>query len=144
MPDASACDEVALAVAALRELDDGAGEVGLRRDEVEVRERRVLRQLGERRAVEQVVARGAVRAHAETGGRVRLRIEVDHERALAGLREAGGEVDRSRRLADAALLIRKRVDPGHAAILATGPDGCGGHVRCRHRQAPICIDASEQ
>ena len=68
---------------------------------------RVLRQLGERRAVEQVVARRAVRAHAEPGGRVRLRVEVDDERPLAGLREAGGEVDRGRRLADAALLVRK-------------------------------------
>ena len=124
--------QVALAVGSLRELDDGAGEIGLGRHDVEVRERGVLRELGERRAVEQVVARGAVRAHAETGGRIRLRIEVDHERALAGLREAGGEVDGSRRLADAALLIRERVDPGHGSILATGPDGCG-HVLC---QAP--------
>ena len=80
-------------------------------------------ELRERRAVEQVVARGAVRAHAEPGGRVRLRVEVDDERPLAGLREARGEVDRSRRLADAALLIRKRVDPGHAAILAQARTG---------------------
>ena len=114
--------EVALAVLALRELDDRAGELGLRGHEIEVREGRVLRQLGERRAVEQVVARRAVRAHAEPRGRVRLRVEVDDERALAGLREAGGEVDGGRRLADAALLVRERVDPGHAAIVATGPD----------------------
>ena len=52
-----------------------------------------------------------VRALAEPRGRVRLRVEVDDERALAGLREAGGEVDRGRRLADAALLVREGVDP---------------------------------
>ena len=57
---------------------------------------------------------------------------------LAGLREAGGEVDGGRRLADAALLIRERVDPCHATILATAPDGCGterrGQAPSRRRQ----------
>src|SRR5207248_10449293 len=39
------------------------------------------------------------------------------------LREAGGEVDRGRRLADAALLVGKRVHPaGHTITLATRAD----------------------
>ena len=58
--------------------------------------------------------RDAVRAAAEARGRVRLRVEVDEQAALAGLGEAGGEVDGGRRLADAALLVRDRVDAsGH-------------------------------
>src|SRR4051794_22821102 len=118
--------EVALSRrSALRELDDGARELRLRRHQVEVRELRVLCELRKGRAVEEVVARRAVRAHPEAGRRVCLRIEIDDERALAGLRKAGGEVDGSRRLPDAALLIRKRVDPGHAAIVATAADGSG-------------------
>src|SRR5205085_9446414 len=125
--------EVALAVAALRELDDCACELGFRRHEVEVREGGVLRELPKRRTVEQVVARGAVGAHAEPRRRVRLRVEVDDERPLPGLGEAGGEVDRSRRLADAALLVRERVDPGHPRILATDPDGSRDTSGAWHR-----------
>ena len=58
-----------------------------------------------RRTVEEIIARAPVRAHAEPGGRVRLRVEVDDEGPLARLGEARSEVDRRRRLADAALLI---------------------------------------
>src|SRR5207248_4242807 len=60
----------------------------------------------------------AVRALAEARGRVRLRVEVDDERPLARLREAGGEVDRGRRLADPALLVRERIDRARHAIKA--------------------------
>ena len=75
--------------------------------------------VGERDAVEQVVRRGAVRAHAEPGGRVRLRVEIDEQHALARLGEAGADVDGGRRLPDAALLVRDCVDPGgHARRLA--------------------------
>src|SRR5207302_6867214 len=102
--------EVALAAVTLRELDCGAGELRLRRHEVEGRECSRLRKLRERRTVEQLVGRRAVRAHPEPGGRVRLRIEVDDERALARLGETRGEVDRGRRLPDTALLVRERVD----------------------------------
>ncbi len=114
--------QVALALAALRELDDCAGEIGLRRDKVEVLECRVPRELCEGRAVEQVVARGAVRAHAEAGRCIRLRIEIDHKRALAGLSETRSEIDRGRRLPDAALLVRQGVDASHVGIVATAPD----------------------
>ena len=115
---------------------------------MQVREARRLRQLRERRAVEEVVGRRAVRALAEPRGRVRLRIEVDDERPLTGLGQARGEVDRGRRLADAALLVRDRVDrrraparfyvsakrtlPGHARpAWETGRESarpCGGRA----------------
>jgi len=52
--------EVALAVGALRKLDDGTGEVGLRRDEVEVRNAVCCVSSASGAAVEQVVARSAV------------------------------------------------------------------------------------
>ena len=76
-----------------------------------------------RRAVEQVVARDAVRLLAEPGGGVRLGVEIDEQRPLARLREAGREVDGSRRLADAALLVRECDDPaGHASSLERASD----------------------
>src|SRR5207244_13385985 len=124
---------VVLAVAALRELDDRAGELRLRRHEIEVRKLGVLRELLQRRAVEQVVARGSVRAHPEAGGCVRLWVEVDDERALPRLREARGEVDGGRRLADSALLIWLRVYPGHAGILARVRAGSRRIVRSTPR-----------
>ena len=58
--------EIPLAVRESRELHGGPGEVGLGRHEVEVRERRSMNELGEGRAVEQVVARASVRPHAES------------------------------------------------------------------------------
>src|SRR5262249_16696828 len=78
------------------------------------RKARRFRKLAERRAVEQVVRRLPVRALTEPGGGVRLRIQVDDERSLAGLCQARRKVDRGRRLADAALLIRQCVDLAHA------------------------------
>ena len=130
--------EKALAVVAPRELDRRAGELGLRGHEMEVPEARRLRELRERRAVEQVVARRPVRALAEPRGCVRLRVEVDDERPLAGLGEAGGEIDRRRRLADAALLVRKRVDPpGHTNIFLRAADGSSSARRSgRFRATP--------
>ena len=109
---------------------------------------------GERDAVEQVERRRAVRALAEPGSRVRLRVEVDDERRLAGLREAGGEVDRGRRLADAALLVRERVDPaGHTrhASYASGrfratpgrrgkPGGVGPSLRRTSSPAAVLLE----
>ena len=118
--------EEALAVVAPRELDRGAGELGLGRDQEEVRERGRLRELADGDAVEQVVAGGAVRPHPEPRGRVRLRVEVDDERALTGLGEARGEVDGGRRLADAALLVRERIDlPAIVARRRGAADGLG-------------------
>ena len=42
---------------------------------------------------------------ARAHGGVALRVEVDHQHALADLGQAGGQVDGGRRLADAALLV---------------------------------------
>src|SRR5438093_6350270 len=97
--------EIRLAVAVAGELDGRAGKVRLRGNEVEIREARRLRELADRCAVEQIVGRRAVRMLAEAGGRVCLRVEVDHERSLAGFRKTGSEVDRRGGLADATLLI---------------------------------------
>jgi hypothetical protein len=74
----------------LRELDDGAGKVGTRRDKVEVRVRRLSNHLGERGTIEEVVRRRLARAFAEARGRIRLRVEVDEQRPCARLGEAGG------------------------------------------------------
>ena len=105
------------------ELDCGAGEGGLRGHELQVPEPGRPGDLGDRRAVQEVVARRPVRLLAQTGGGVRLRVEIDQQRPLARLGEAGREVDGGRRLADAALLVRDRVDgAGHAASLETGSD----------------------
>ena len=64
-------------------------------------------------------------AFAETGSCIRLWVEIDDERALASLGETRRKIDRGRRLADPALLVRERVDlAGHQrANLASGPDG---------------------
>ena len=61
---------------------------------------------------------------AESRGGVRLRVEIDDERPLAGLGQAGGEIDGGRGLADPALLVRDCVDPsGHPNILSSPADG---------------------
>src|SRR5437764_13443961 len=140
--------QVRLAVASLRQLNRGSGKLGSRRNEVQVPKPRRLDELAQRRPVEEIVRRRSVRALTETRCRVRLRVEIDDERRLAGLRETGGEVDRRRRLADAALLIGDRVDPGrHASRLLTPTDassrpryGGGSHSAsaraCAGRGAP--------
>ena len=111
--------EVALAAVDRRQLHRGGGELGLRGHEIEVGERGRLRELGERDAVEEVVRRDAVGAPAEAGGGVRLGVEIDEQAALAGLGEAGCEVDGGRRLPDSALLVRDCVDTcRHAPRLA--------------------------
>ena len=73
----------------LRELDRSAREIGLRGNEPEVLEPGRLRELLEGCPVQEVVARRAVGALAEPGGGVRLRIEIDDQRRLARLCEAG-------------------------------------------------------
>src|SRR3990172_4189406 len=116
-----------------RELHDWAGKIRLGRHEVEVLEARGVRELVERRPVEEVVRRGAVRALAEPGGRVRLRVEVDDERPLAGAGKAGGEVDGGRRLAHSPLLVCHREDAsGHA----DNPRRRSGRYRSAERALP--------
>ena len=111
-----------LAVPALRKLGSRAGQVGSGRDQLEIREPRAGREVERLGAVEQVVARSPVRALSEPRCGVCLGVEVDEQRALAGLGETGGEVHGRRRLADAALLVRERVD-GHRRANATQANG---------------------
>jgi hypothetical protein len=81
--------EVALAAGSVREIDRRGGEIALRHDDVEVLDVRRLREGAKRGAVQQVVSRDAVRAHAETRRGVRLWVEVDHEdRSPASARQA--------------------------------------------------------
>ena len=67
------------------------------------------------------------RADAEAARGVGLRVEVDHEHRRARLREARGDVDRGRRLADAALLVRHCIDPRHRP----DPTAAVGRIRPR-------------
>ena len=53
-------------------------------------------------------------------GRIPLRIDVDEQNAPFGTRDGGGEIDRRRRFADAALLTGNRNDLCHGIILSTG------------------------
>ena len=85
--------QVALPVLVARELDRHAGEVVLGGDELEIPEAGRPRDLRDRRTVEQVVARDAVRVLAEPRGGVRLWVEVDEQRPLARLRKAGRKVE---------------------------------------------------
>ena len=91
------------------QLDLRAGEVVPRGDHMEMRE---LRRLGglERRAgaAEHVVDLERGPADPERARCVRLRVEVDQERRALGGGQRGGQVDRGRRLADAALLVDDR------------------------------------
>src|SRR5436305_15098132 len=91
-----------------RQLDRRAGELRFRRHEVEVRELRLSHELAERRTVEEVVRRRAVRTLAEAGGRVRLRVEVDHEESFRSVGEAAGD---TRRDALDALAVGRSADP---------------------------------
>ena len=113
--------EVGLAALVPAEGDRGARELGTRRDEEEVPEARLVHHLVQVDPVEKVVGGGAVRPFTEPGRRIRLRVEVHDESALAGLGQTRREVDRGRRLSDAALLIRDRVDAsGHALESSVG------------------------
>ena len=46
--------------------------------------------------------------HAEAGGCVGLRVKIAEKHALSCLLQRGSQIDRGRRLSDAALLIDKR------------------------------------
>ena len=106
-----------------RELHRHARKVVLGGDELEILKARRPGDLRNRSAVEEVVARDAVRLLTEPGSGVRLRVEVDEQRPLTGLREARCEVDRGRGLADAALLVRQCDDSsGHEVRLERAVD----------------------
>ena len=121
--------QVPLARVAAPELGGRASEVGLAGTVSRFAKRVCWTTRVERDAVEQVRGRRLQPLQSEPRSGVRLRVEVDHEHALSGLGETGGEIDGRRGLADAALLVRKGVDrPGHAAQ--------GTYARGRFRAAP--------
>ena len=102
-----------------RQLDRGAGQVAVGGNEPEVVGPGGPRRLGDRDLADQAVVGGRVHVAvaAQRDGRVALRVEVDEQRLGAGRGDAGGDVDRGRRLADSALLVRDRVDDAHGGAL---------------------------
>ena len=74
------------------------------------------------------------RVDAEADGGVALRVDVDEQRLVAGLGDAGGDVDGGGGLADPALLVRDGVDGAHAApTLAAGAADSAPNGRSRAR-----------
>ena len=98
-----------------RQLDRGAGQVAVRGDEPEVVGPGRPSRLGDRDVADQAVVGGGVgvAVAAQRDGGVALGVEVDEQGLGARRGDAGGEVDRGGRLADAALLVRDRVDGAH-------------------------------
>ena len=143
--------EVALSALECGEVHGRGGELGLGGHDVEVRDGSSVDELAERRAVEEIEGRVAVGTQSEPRGGVRLGVEVDDQTPLAGLGQAGGEVDGRRGLADAALLIRDRVDPGrHRPTVATQPDAprwrsggrCQTPLRVKSERRRLCVNCS--
>ena len=71
-----------------------------------------------------VEARALVAGEAEPDGGVALRVGVDQQRLVAGLGDAGGDVDRGGGLPHPALLVRDRVNGAHCALETSDPGGC--------------------
>ena len=114
------------------QLDRGAGEVAVGGDEPEVVGPGRTGRLGDRDVAGQaVVGRGVhLLVGAQGDGRVALRVEVDEQGLLAVAGRAGGEVDRGGRLADAALLIRHRVDQAHDGAPYLSGRIAGSRIAC--------------
>ena len=90
------------------QLDLGAGQVEAGRSDEQALDVGRLDAVLQRHLVHQHVVHRRLQAavlDAQPGRGVALRIEVDDQRSLAELGEAGTDVDRRRRLADAALLV---------------------------------------
>ena len=109
--------ERALAADQRGERELGAGEVDRRDGDVDldglddVRDRDAMDEHVEHRALDRV------RVHPLAHREVALRIEVDHEDAMPQLAERDAEVQRRRRLRDAALLVREHDDVRHQRAL---------------------------
>ena len=106
------------AIAIAGDLEFDAEEIHGRGDDEEARHRGRHDDVAEAALADQHVVAGgdaALAVDAEAGRGIALRIEIDDEDALADRRERRAEVDRGRRLADAALLIRHDKDARLAA-----------------------------
>ncbi len=92
-------------------------EVGCGRHDVEPGELGRVRELGDARLPEEELIAAAVDGtgrDAEPRGRVRLRIEIDHEHTLLGDDETRGQVDRGRGFTHATLLVGNGDDSTHS------------------------------
>src|SRR5437588_308873 len=67
--------------------------------------------------------RGCIAREPEPDRGVGLGIDVDQQRRVAGLGDAGGDIDGRRRLADSPLLVRDGIHHAHGAKLARFPVG---------------------
>ncbi len=106
----------ALAADLRRHRDLGAGEVDRGAGDVDLA---LADDLADRDVVhEHVVHRLLERVGVDAlrHRQVALRVHVDAQHAMALLREGDGEVQRRRRLGDAALLVGERDDPGSAGV----------------------------
>jgi hypothetical protein len=100
------------------------------------------RRLGDRDLPDQaaVRVRAQVTRQAQRGGRVALLVKIDEQRLTSGGRDARSRVDGSRRLADASLLVRDRVNRCHwdrHKPRDGGPVIERGDERRRDRQVPV-------
>ena len=81
---------------------------------------------------------------AERHRRVALRVEVDEQRAVARLGDAGGQVDGGGGLAHAALLVCHRIDGRHRsaedspAAQSERPGLAGSYIQVRRRTIDSC------
>ena len=102
--------------------------------------------------MQQVVDRQlhVVRVHAQADRQRALRVEVDQQHLAAVLRERGAQVDRRRGLADAALLVAHRDDPGvavdadRAGLGQVGQRAAGRaelHLGLGRRGSGVAVDA---
>ena len=96
------------------ELHTRAGQRHIRRQHVAVR--RMDDRVRSREAVDHELV-GRVRRsalfYAQTGGRVGLRVKIAEQDLFARLLQRSRQIDRRRRLSNAALLVHKRQDPPH-------------------------------
>ena len=102
------------AVARLTDLQFEPGEIERRRREMQPRHRGRTMRIAQRRFANQdIVGRVLPTAavDAEAGRGIALRVEIDDQHLLADGGERGAEIDRRRRLADAALLVGDRKHP---------------------------------
>ena len=83
-----------------------------------------------------------VEVDAEARGEIRLRVHVDAEDAEALFLERAGEVDRRRRLADAALLVRDRDHVRHRGITSKSIAGVATVPTRRRRGVTVMLPAA--
>src|SRR6266540_1166962 len=123
-----------LAFGQIDQFDLGAGELAIRRNEIEASRRGGNTNVGDLLLSKQNLVHGESKGSLiDTGahGCIALWIQVDQEHATLHRDQTRREIDARRRLADAALLVGDRDDFGHATRLSLA--GC---IITRWRSAP--------